>query len=91
MDCHPALFFDGRFFCPLPLCAACNWSRHLLKKGVLFGRKNKEPERFYLLPGQGGKNFQRKQKVFLIWTVIVAVIFGGLLSLLMWWFTRLNH
>ena len=56
----------------------------------MFGKKKqpKEKERFYLLPGQGGRNFHRKQKVLLTWTVVVSLLFGGLLALVMWWFSK---
>lgn len=58
---------------------------------MLFGKKNKEQERFYLLPGQGGKNFQRKQKLFLLWTVIVSLLVGAVMSAVMYYSTRLVH
>jgi hypothetical protein len=54
-------------------------------------KKTKERERFYLLPGQGGRNFRSKQKVILAWTVVVALVFGGLLAVLIWWFSRPMH
>jgi len=55
---------------------------------VSSGRKKKDPERYYLFPGQGGKNFYRKQKVFLTWAVILSVLFGTVLALLMWWYSK---
>jgi hypothetical protein len=58
---------------------------------VFFGKKNKEQERFYLFPGQGGKNFQRKQKLFLTWTIIASLCFGIAMALVMWWTTRLKQ
>lgn len=57
----------------------------------MFGLKSKKPrERFYLLPGQGGRNYRRKQQVFMCWTVSVALVFGLGLAVLMWWFSRLH-
>ena len=51
----------------------------------MFGFKSKKPrERFYLLPGQGGRNYHRKQKVFLRWAVLVALLFGLVIALVMW-------
>jgi hypothetical protein len=55
---------------------------------VLFGNKNKPRERFYLLPGQGGRNYHRKQRFILGWTVVVSLLFGLALALAMWWLAR---
>jgi hypothetical protein len=55
----------------------------------MFGRKSKKSrERFYLLPGQGGENFHRKQRVIMGWTVAAAVLFGAVLTAVMWWLSR---
>jgi len=47
---------------------------------------NKEPERFYLLPGMGGRASLRKRKLFLQWAIaaglFVSVMVAGLLYLL---------
>jgi hypothetical protein len=51
---------------------------------VFFGKKDKPRERFYLFPGQGGRNYRAKQKVFIYWAVVVAVVFGVVLALIMW-------
>ena len=50
----------------------------------MFGHgKRKERERFYLLPGQGGRALRRKRKVFFWWSVVaglfVSAIFAGVL------------
>jgi hypothetical protein len=55
---------------------------------VFFGKRNKPRERFYLLPGQGGRNYRRKQRFILSWTVVVSLVFGSGLALLMWWLSR---
>jgi hypothetical protein len=55
---------------------------------VFLGKKDKPRERFYLFPGQGGKNYYRKQRVFLTWAVIVSVLFGGVLAAIMWYMSR---
>ena len=39
----------------------------------LFNR-DKEKERFYLLPGMGGKAFRRKQNVFLLWSLLAGAL-----------------
>ena len=48
-------------------------------------RKSKEAERYYLLPGQGGRAYRRKQIIILAWSavaaLIVAALFAGVLYL----------
>jgi len=56
----------------------------MVGRGVLLGKKTKPRERFYLLPGQGGKNYHRKQQRILRWTVAVAVVFGAVLGVVLW-------
>lgn len=45
--------------------------------------RDKERERFYLLPGMGGKNLHRKRKKILAWAIVaglvVSALFAGLL------------
>jgi hypothetical protein len=53
-------------------------------------RKPRERERFYLLPGQGGSNFRRKQRQLLALSVMTGVLLASLLGFLMWYFTRLK-
>jgi hypothetical protein len=55
---------------------------------VFWDKRNKPRERFYLLPGQGGQNFHRKQKYILRWTIAAALVFGGLLAVVMWWLAK---
>jgi hypothetical protein len=55
---------------------------------VIFRNKNKPRERFYLLPGQGGKNYYRKQKFILGWTVAISLVLGFVMAGLMWWLAR---
>ena len=50
----------------------------------MFGFGKRKPrERFYLLPGQGGRALRRKRKVFFWWSVVaglfVSAIFAGVL------------
>ena len=60
----------------------------LLVCDVLFGQKKRPRERFYLLPGQGGRNYYRKQKRIMRWTVAVSLVCGLLLAAVMWWLAR---
>ena len=55
---------------------------------MFFRKKDKPRERFYLLPGQGGENFHRKQRYIMRWTVTVALLFGALLTAVMWWLAQ---
>lgn len=55
---------------------------------MLFGKKNKPRERFYLFPGQGGRNYRRKQRFILRWAVAVALGFGTVLAVVLWWSSK---
>jgi len=52
--------------------------------GVFHWKKPKSHQRFYLLPGQGGRNYYRKQRIFIRWAIVVAVGFGAIMGLIMW-------
>jgi hypothetical protein len=55
----------------------------------MFGfKRNKETERFYLLPGQGGAAFRRKQRYLLIWSIIVGLALAALLAVLMYFLNK---
>jgi hypothetical protein len=55
----------------------------------MFGfKRNKEAERFYLLPGQGGAAFRRKQKSLLRWSILVGLIISALLGALMYYLNQ---
>ena len=56
-----------------------------------FKKKNKERERFYLLPGQGGRNYIRKQRLLLTWSVIVGLLLAGILTFFMWYFAQVHR
>jgi hypothetical protein len=66
------------------------WRGVLLNEDV-FNKKPKPRERFYLLPGQGGRNYRQKQKKILAWTVAAAVVFGTVLAFFIVWFGRPLH
>ncbi len=52
---------------------------------MFFRKKNKPRERFYLLPGQGGRNFHIKQKRIMRWTIAVSLALGVVMAGVMWW------
>jgi hypothetical protein len=55
----------------------------------MFGfKRNKETERFYLLPGQGGAAFRRKQKFILAWSIAVGLALAALLGALMYFLNK---
>ena len=55
---------------------------------MIFRKKEKPRERFYLLPGQGGRNYYRKQRVLLQWAIVVALLGGVVLAAVMWFMSR---
>ncbi len=55
---------------------------------MFFSKANKERERYYLLPGQGGPAARRKQKKFLKWSIVACLIFSALMALVMYLLNR---
>jgi hypothetical protein len=55
---------------------------------MLFGDRNKERERFYLLPGMGGRASRQKQKWMLQWAIGSGLLVSGIVAFLMY---CLNH
>jgi hypothetical protein len=50
--------------------------------------KDKDKQRFYLLPGQGGRAHRRKQWFIIKWSLIAALVVAGILAALMYWLNR---
>ena len=48
--------------------------------------KDKERERYYLLPGMGGRARHRKQKMMLRWGIAIGLLASGIFIALMYWF-----
>ncbi|HWH69529.1 MAG TPA: hypothetical protein VNT26_09105 [Candidatus Sulfotelmatobacter sp.] len=42
--------------------------------------RDKERERYYLLPGMGGRNLRRKRKVMLQWSLIAGLFTSAALA-----------
>ena len=58
----------------------------------MFGfKKTKERERYYLLPGQGGRNYVRKQRQILAWSVLTGLLLAGTMALAMWYFAQVRR
>jgi len=51
-------------------------------------KADKEPDRFYLLPGQGGRAARRKHVYFLKWSVAAALVMSAILGLIMYLLNR---
>jgi hypothetical protein len=54
-------------------------------------KRNKEAQRFYLLPGQGGAAFRRKQRFILTWAIIVGLVVSVALGALMYFLNQPKH
>ncbi len=52
----------------------------------LFARK--ERQRFYLLPGMGGRNLMRKRKVIMRWTIFVGLLVSAVLAVILYFTNR---
>jgi len=55
---------------------------------MFFSNGNKERERYYLLPGQGGPAARRKHKMFLAWSIVACLVFSALMALVMYLLNR---
>ncbi len=40
-------------------------------------KRDKEKDRFYLLPGMGGRAYRRKQRVILFWSIVAGLLFSA--------------
>jgi hypothetical protein len=54
----------------------------------MFFRKKGSSQRFYLLPGQGGRNYYLKQRRLIAWAVVASLFFGAILAAVMWYVSR---
>jgi hypothetical protein len=60
-------------------------------KKVSGSNSGKERERYYLLPGQGGHAYRRKQKFILKWSVLAALAVSAGLAAALYWINRSKH
>jgi len=58
--------------------------------GAVFGlfKRDKEKDRFYLLPGMGGRAYRRKRKVILIWSIVAGLLTSGLLTAILYYLSQ---
>ena len=52
---------------------------------------DKEKERFYLLPGMGGRNLRRKRRVILKWSIIAGLFTSIVLAILLYLISKGPH
>jgi hypothetical protein len=57
---------------------------------MIWAKKNKEKERFYLLPGMGGRNLRRKRRVFLAWSIAAGCLISMLVAFALY-FANTRH
>jgi hypothetical protein len=50
--------------------------------------RNKEQQRFYLLPGMGGRAFRKKQKVILQWSIAAGLLASGAVAVILWMMSK---
>jgi hypothetical protein len=51
-------------------------------------KNRKEQERYYLLPGQGGRAYRRKQIYILKWSVVAGLVVSGIMAAILYWIDR---
>jgi hypothetical protein len=49
-----------------------------------------ERERFYLLPGQGGAAYRRKQRKILLWSILAGLVVAAILAGIMYLVDRMS-
>lgn len=49
-----------------------------------WSEKDKEQQRFYLLPGMGGRALRRKRRVILQWSIVAGLLVSGILAFLLY-------
>jgi hypothetical protein len=55
----------------------------------MFGlTRNRERERFYLLPGMGGRAYRRKRRMFLYWAIVAGLFVSAIVAGLLYWLAR---
>ena len=55
---------------------------------VAWLQRDKERERFYLLPGMGGRALRRKRKIMLQWSIATGLLVSLLVATLLYWLSR---
>ncbi|MFM2296188.1 MAG: hypothetical protein RLZZ350_2601 [Verrucomicrobiota bacterium] len=53
--------------------------------------KDREHERYYLFPGQGGSMVRRKQRMMIVWALAVGLTVSAVLGFAIWWVNTHGH
>jgi len=56
---------------------------------MIWPKRNKEKERFYLLAGMGGRALRRKRRIFLAWSIAAGLMVSVLVGIIL--FLVNNH
>jgi hypothetical protein len=51
--------------------------------------RSEEKERYYLLPGQGGSSYRRKQRLIVKWSILVGLLVSAIFATVMYFVYRL--
>jgi hypothetical protein len=52
--------------------------------GMNWFNRDKEPQRFYLFPGQGGRALRQKRKTMFLWSLTVGLAVSAMLALVIY-------
>ncbi|HXE42827.1 MAG TPA: hypothetical protein VN516_07365 [Candidatus Baltobacteraceae bacterium] len=55
---------------------------------MFWKKRDKERERFYLLPGQGGRAYRRKQIRIVAWSLFAALLVAAIMAAVMYFMNR---
>lgn len=55
---------------------------------MLWFERDKERERFYLLPGMGGRARRKKELRFLCWSIAAGLVVSGALAAALYFMSR---
>jgi len=59
--------------------------------GLFKNSQPKEKERFYLLPGMGGRAYRRKQKVILQYTLVAGFVVSLCFAYVLYRLSKMQH
>ena len=55
---------------------------------MLWFDRNKKRQRFYLLPGMGGRALRKKQRLFLRWSIAIGLVVSGVVACVLYFMSR---
>jgi hypothetical protein len=61
------------------------------RKNMSGPKAEKERERYYLLPGQGGQAYRRKQRFILKWSILAGLAVSAVMGAVLYWLNRPKH